>query len=121
MSSNDSNDSILGLLRDAAEFNVGQAAAGKAIATGLFRLAQARHGARGSRLSVEDCRLEIDPTRTLVAGELKEVGAGGTDPLLLVSALPHPHLRSAQAEFVAALQELTNLADVANRIVLATR
>ena len=117
-----SADPLLEVLKEGELYVSTHERAAKALASGLFRLAQARHSVRGGSLSVENCRLDMEPTATLHADELvTALSAEAIDPILFVAALPPPQLRAAQAEFSAALKELAALASVARRVLSKSR
>jgi hypothetical protein len=114
-------ESLLETLRASDEFAKVQELLSEALSVGHFRLAQARHGAQ--RVSVLDSRFEIDAA---VEVEVEDAGTRllrrevDVDPLLLVSALPSPHLRSAQIAFAKALDHAVSLAQLARRVSKTT-
>ena len=126
-------DSLLELLKDSERYVEAQNNLGKRLSQGIFRLARARHSGRSSSCSsistitVENCRMELDPTTYLEEGSpfvLANVDTAHSDsvvdPLLLLSAMPPKHLRSAQHDFQDALVEVVSLASLANRIMKST-
>ena len=110
-------EGLLEALRASDEFAKVQELLSEALSVGHFRLAQARHGAQ--RVSVLDSRFEIDAA---VEVQVEDAGTRllrrevDVDPLLLVSALPSPHLRSAQTAFAKALDHAVSLAQLARRV-----
>ena len=122
-----SGDALLATLKNSASYATSQERIGLLLARGLFRLVQARHSVGGSSLtSIEDIRLEIEPTATLASAGPKfslsrASGDGVVNPILLVSALPPPQLRLARDDFETALKELVELATMAKHLMEVTR
>jgi len=110
------NVGLLAILRTSDDFARVQELLSEALSVGHFRLAQARHGAQ--RVSVLDSRFEMD-----AAVEVEDTSSRllrrevEVDALLLVSALPSPHLRSAQTAFAKALDHAVYLAQLAKTLL----
>ena len=112
------NVGLLAILRTTDDFARVQELLSEALSVGHFRLAQARHGAQ--RVSVLDSRFEMDAA---VEVEVEDTSSRllrrevEVDALLLVSALPSPHLRSAQTAFAKALDHAVYLAQLAKTLL----
>jgi len=88
------------------------------LSSGFFSLALSR---KSKSISVEQCRLEMDPVVTCREdGSLEMQQETLVEPLLMLSALPPPALRSAQKEFLAALTEVTSMALLAQTMLSKT-
>ena len=108
------NTDALLLFEDCEAYVSAQARFGQKLSAGLFKLTQASKNG-SSYNSVEDCRLEIEPTMMVDGDALVPTGES-IEPLLMLSALPPPQLRLAQADFMDALKEAVVLSALAIRI-----
>lgn len=113
------DDQLLSIMKDCENYMKNQSKLQLSLSIGLFKLLQAKQGTQ-SCTSVEKCRLEIYPSTTLmnINGETLQFKSDGqVDPILLISALPSPELRSAQKQFNEALLEIISLSSMTKRML----
>lgn len=108
------NADVLVVLEDCEAYVSAQARFAQKLSAGLFKLTQASKNG-SSYASVENCRLEIEPT-LMVEGDALVLSGESIEPLLMLSALPPPQLRQAQVDFTDALREAVVLSKLAIRI-----
>jgi hypothetical protein len=111
-------DPVITVIEDCAEYADIQFELKNLMSSGFFLLAKSRKNV--SRISIEDCRADLDANYRVdstTGGEFTEwVSKPQTDPLLLLAALPPRDLRHSQEAFKKSLGKIVEAATKINSI-----